>query len=239
MGYGYNQTLGSFPLDTTELLEEMLEAFGVEIGMITGAAAISGIILIIVGLLLLAMLVIAVITAILQCVAVYSIAKRRGIGHAWLAWIPVGNLWTLGSISDQYQDLVKSRISGRKKVLPGLYGAILAVMLASNLFAILSLPLPGLSDGYVMIFGIIAVFIEFISVLVACVAVYFHFVVIFDLYRSSVPKWAVLFLILSVLIPVSQAVFFLMCMKKDDGFPENADQLFEVYQRKNVKRIKV
>ena len=38
---------------------------------------------------------------VLWSLGVYTIAKRRGIRKPWLSWIPVGNLWILGSISDQ------------------------------------------------------------------------------------------------------------------------------------------
>ena len=39
---------------------------------------------------------------VLQAVGLYTIAKRRNIAHAWLAWVPVGSVWILGSIADDY-----------------------------------------------------------------------------------------------------------------------------------------
>ena len=40
---------------------------------------------------------------VLQSLGLYTIAERRGIRNPWLAWVPVANMWVLGSISDQYQ----------------------------------------------------------------------------------------------------------------------------------------
>jgi len=47
---------------------------------------------------------------ILQALGLYTIAKRRGISHAWLAWIPFGSAWILASISDDF----KARRNGKK-----------------------------------------------------------------------------------------------------------------------------
>ena len=38
---------------------------------------------------------------VLSSMAVYTIARRRGLRKPWLAWIPVANVWLLGSLSDQ------------------------------------------------------------------------------------------------------------------------------------------
>ena len=40
---------------------------------------------------------------VLTSLALYAIAERRGLKNAWMAWLPVLNLWILGSISDQYR----------------------------------------------------------------------------------------------------------------------------------------
>ena len=38
-----------------------------------------------------------------KTVAFYTVAVRRGLKNAWLAWIPVADAWLVGSISDQYR----------------------------------------------------------------------------------------------------------------------------------------
>ena len=54
---------------------------------------------------------------VFSSLAIYTIAQRRGIRHAWMAWIPMLNVWILGSISDQYRYVVKGQIKSKRKVL--------------------------------------------------------------------------------------------------------------------------
>ena len=46
---------------------------------------------------------------VFQSLSLYAIARRRGIAHPGLAWVPVAYSWILGSISDQYQYVVRVR----------------------------------------------------------------------------------------------------------------------------------
>ena len=39
---------------------------------------------------------------VLYALGLYTIAKRRGIRNAWLAWIPVVSVWILGYVADDY-----------------------------------------------------------------------------------------------------------------------------------------
>ncbi len=38
----------------------------------------------------------------LQAVSVYTLSRRRGVGHAWLAWVPLLSDWQLGALADAY-----------------------------------------------------------------------------------------------------------------------------------------
>ena len=46
-----------------------------------------------------------------------TIAKRRQLKKRWLAWIPLANLWLLGSIADQYDYVVLGKVSNSRKDL--------------------------------------------------------------------------------------------------------------------------
>ena len=54
---------------------------------------------------------------ILNALGLYKIAARRGICHAWLAWVPLGEVWILGRISDQYQSLALQKQKKRGLIL--------------------------------------------------------------------------------------------------------------------------
>ena len=67
---------------------------------------------------------------IFHSLGLYTLAQRRGIHRPWMAWVPVVNMWILGSISDQYQYVTKGKVTNRRKVLLGLEIAGYAVMFA-------------------------------------------------------------------------------------------------------------
>ena len=43
---------------------------------------------------------ISVAIYVFTALSMHTIAQKRGIACPWLAWIPVANLWVLGSVSD-------------------------------------------------------------------------------------------------------------------------------------------
>ena len=72
----------------------------------------------------------SILAYILQALALYTIAKRRGIRKPWLAWIPFGNSWILGSLSDQYHYVTKRVVKNKRKSLLGLEIASSALVVA-------------------------------------------------------------------------------------------------------------
>ena len=64
---------------------------------------------------------------IIRSLSLHSIAKRRGIRHAWLAWIPIGSHWILGCVADQYQHLVQGKVTSRRKIML-ILGAVSVVL---------------------------------------------------------------------------------------------------------------
>jgi len=54
---------------------------------------------------------------VLTSMALYSMATRRGIGKAWLSWVPGLNVWIIGSLSDQYRYVVKGQYRSKRKLL--------------------------------------------------------------------------------------------------------------------------
>ena len=83
----------------------------------------------------------AVATAqyVFGALGLYRIAKRRGIHNPWLAWVPVANVWLLGSVSDHYQYIVKRKVTKRRKVLLILEIAVVVLSLSLCLSLHLSL----------------------------------------------------------------------------------------------------
>lgn len=166
------------------------------------------------------MLAFAVASYVLQSLSLYTVAKRRGICNPWLAWLPIGNMWILGSISDQYQYVSKGCVRNRRKILMGLTIAMLALLFlfyagvaGTAIGAVAAL------DGAAG-FGIILMFLAALALMViAVVAIVYEYIVIYDFYRSCEPDNAVLYLVLSIFFAVVLPVFFFICRKKDMGMP--------------------
>ena len=208
MGYDYGFEY-AFP--------EMME--GAAEGIFAGAIGITVAIVLLVYLVMLAF---GVVSYVLNAVGMYRIAKRRGIHHAWLAWIPVGNTWLLGSISDHYQYVAKQKKTSRRKIL--LILSIICVACAVVYFVgalMLSAETAILSSMADEIILIVAwIIIGLVGVMGVSIAIaVFCYIAYFDLFRSCKPQNDVLFLVLSIIFKVTLAFFVFACSGSDEGMP--------------------
>lgn len=156
----------------------------------------------------------SLVVYVLHSLSLYTIAQRRGIRHGWLAWIPVGNLWLLGSISDQYQYVAKGKIKNRRKVLLGLNIALIVLYVTCfvGLIALLISVDEVLAFLWVIL-GVIALLAVAITILV------YEYIAYYDLFSSSEPNNATLYLVLSIIFSVTLPFFVFACRKKDLGMP--------------------
>ena len=164
----------------------------------------------------------AIVMYVLNAVGMYRIAKRRGIHHAWLAWVPIGCNWLLGSISDHYQYVAKQKVTSRRKVL-----LILSLVLAAvSLLFIGGVIGVSLSAGAVaqtagMAVSIILMVIAYLAMAGLAIAItVFCYIAYYDLFRSCKPGNAVLFLVLSIVFKVTLAFFVFFISNSDEGMPE-------------------
>lgn len=172
---------------------------------------------------------------ILNALGLYTIAQRRGIKHPWMAWLPLTDMWILGSISDQYRYVARGQIRNRRKVLLGLcitllvlgivffcaYVVILVNLLMNAQWMMQMTPqqVLGSSAGtLVLLAGLIL-----IAWVLGVFVVVFRYVCLYDLYASCNPDNKVLFLVLSILFNVTLPFFVFACRKKDGGMPPRKD----------------
>ncbi len=166
------------------------------------------------------MLAVGVVFYILQSLGLYTIAKRRGINNPWLAWLPVGNMWIMGSISDQYQYVAKGRVRNRRKVLVGLILGMYAMLIL--IFGSLFSTILGAAGNMEALAGagVATMLLAYLAmIVVAIVATVFQYIAMYDLYSSCDPDNAVLYLVLSIFFSICLPIFFFICRKKDGGMP--------------------
>ena len=166
---------------------------------------------------------------VLTALALYTIAKRRCINHPWLAWVPVANLWLLGSLSDQYRYVVKGQVKSKRRVL--LLLKILSVGLTISLLAMaVAVGVKGyqsamygvrgdriLSElmGPLLAMGGIGLPLAAVTVASAVI----RYMALYDIYTSCDPDNNVLFTVLSILFHVTQPFFLFFSRTKDEGMP--------------------
>ena len=182
--------------------------------------------------------VLSIAAYVLTALALYTIAQRRGIRKAWLAWIPVADVWILGSISDQFRYVVKGENKSKRKVLLilnliyTLIGIVIVVLAVGFLIGIVSLGLHHVSEVRMMqtVLGRITNIAVASLVLLACAIVkaIIYYMALYDVYTSCEPKNNVLYLVLSIIpmiATVALPLFLFLCRDKDEGMPPRRESV--------------
>ena len=166
---------------------------------------------------------------VLTALALYTIARRRGLKNPWLAWIPIADCWLLGSLSDQYRYVVQGEHKSKRKILlvlrilmtaAGLFLIGLMVRLFFHAFG--SMLWGSMNDDLMFQFfhqamNLLAVCLPLIGISIAYAV--FRYMALYDIYKSLDPANCVLFLVLSILFGVTEPFFLFFSRNKDDGMP--------------------
>ena len=185
------------------------------------AGGVTGFLLVFVILFYLLVVAFAITVYILHAKGLYTIAKRRGLRNAWLSWIPLGDLWILGCISDQYQYMVKGNITKRRKVLLWTYiieGVIFVPAYTAMTFSSFLLGPGNFGSDALAGAGLALILIAYIiSGALAIVLAIFQYMCLYDLYNASNPDCGVLYLVLSILFSVATPFLTFAARKTDLG----------------------
>lgn len=165
--------------------------------------------------------VFALVSYVLNSAGLYSIAKRRGIHHPGLAWVPIANAWVLGSISDQYHYVTRGKLRSRRKLLLAM-SIVSAVLPVLMIVAQVVLVILEVSTGFTL--GMTGSFLSFIIIWLVMVAFLmirsiFTFIALYDLYYSCNPESAAVLLVLSIFILITKPILVFASRKKDLGMP--------------------
>lgn len=138
-----------------------------------GSAVGAGIITALVFALII-LIALAVVMYIFESLAIYRIAKNRGIENPWLAWIPIGSAWIVGKIGDYYLER------------EGNGGKNLAVWLICIQAA-----------------GVVLSWVPFLPYVTSVAATVLMYICIYKFYQSVAPKNATVMLVLSIIFSVA------------------------------------
>ena len=171
----------------------------------------------------------------------YTIAKRRGIHNPWLAWVPFGNMWLLGTISDHYQSVANGKVTRRRVVLlvTNILMTLAAVAVVALCFVLLGRMLAigfgmftnmenldvlnGIEEEQLISAiagpGVGMVLLSLVVFPISIVYLVFYCMALHNVYKSCEPDNATLYLVLGIFIPICVPVFLMVCRNKDGGMP--------------------
>ncbi len=155
---------------------------------------------------------------ILQSLALYRMAKNRGLRYPGLAWVPVVNVWTMGSIVDHHSRL--KGIDRKWRVLLLTLGIISAV--AIMLYIIVSFMM-----GAAMVFGgrsmalmlILLIPVLLIYALSTAAQSLCTIVCTYKIFEELTPTKAIKYLLLTILVPLGGPICLLISSKSMIGVP--------------------
>ena len=139
---------------------------------------------------------------ILQSLGLYRLAKNRGIDAPWLAWIPVGKSYIMGSLSEA-SPYIKKKFPKMRIIFPSITGGYLFVVIILTVVMVtrylISFPMwesdfMGFNffGSYIIIFNII-IYVLGLAVTASGVFVMYHIYKVYD------PANAVLYTVLSAI----------------------------------------
>lgn len=186
----------------------------------------------------------SLIAYVFSALALYTIAQRRQISKPWLAWIPVVNVWILGSLSDQYRYVVKDQVKSKRKTL--LVLSIINTLLTTAavvccivmVVRLVTGSMQGMSENALgrEIMGSVLTVLAVAAplMILSLVKMVISYIALYDVYTSCDPANSVLYLILSIIPAIStitQPLFLFLCRNQDGGMPprreEPAGEAFE------------
>ncbi len=151
-------------------------------------------------------LALAIVIYIFTGLSLYTIANRRNIENAWLAWVPIGSSWIAGMLADQYMMIARGQTTKYRYFATWFTAGNLALTIV-----LLLIPFP-----YMVMNSTIASFFFLASGLSITSAV-FLFISLHKIYLSckGVPCGGIM--ALSIIFPYVLPFFLFSMRHRDDG----------------------
>ncbi len=172
------------------------------------------------GVVILYLVVLGIVIAsyVLQSLSLYGIAKKRDINNAWLAWVPIANCWIMGSITDDFDAQNGQKRKWRVTLLTLAVIVIASVIIFYAIFIAMAIAM-AISSSYMaeppiseFIGFVIGIYIFcFVMASAATLLQAINCICMFKMFEFIVPKKAVKYLILSIIVPLAYPICLLKC----------------------------
>ena len=135
------------------------------------------------------------------------------------------NCWLLGSLSDQYQYVVKGENKSKRKwliVLNVLKAVLWLLLIVLAIVAAGMLIVDDTREMIGMVIALLGLILPFVAEIIASCVI--RYMALYDVYRSLDPANAVLYLVLSILFSPTEPFFLFFNRDKDLGMPPRKKQ---------------
>lgn len=161
-----------------------------------------------------------IVQYVLQSLALYTIADRRGLPNPWLAWIPVALYWVVGGIVDDYEATRGMRRKWRVVLLVLALVMMASVVLMYVFFFIMMFTVMSESMSYdfnetAIVGQVLLMYVFLIPMAMAASALQACYIVcLYKVFESTVPEKAVKYLVLGMLVPLALGICLFKARKQ-------------------------
>ncbi len=157
---------------------------------------------------------------ILRSLGQLRLAKKMGVSHSWLSWIPIGREWILGSLVDAVDR--KRGLNRRWRVAILVTELLMFFSVVIYYVALIVVTVIGIGMGFsdiVMSFlPLFMVYIGMIPLMLSSVAlIVLQVACEYKIYDELCPAKTVKYLLLSFLVPMAYGIFLLRLAKHYEG----------------------
>lgn len=158
---------------------------------------------------------------ITNALGLYRAANTHNVKNPWIAWIPVADMWTLGSIADAV-DTGKNLKRRWAKSLIGLYIGVFVTIIPAYIALFIFVLTAGLSDSDELVGAALIMFFVFyalilVAAFVSIIAQALTYICMYKVFENAVPEKSLKYLILSLIVPLA----FGICLMK--AYPKETD----------------
>lgn len=175
---------------------------------------------------------------ILRSLGLYTAAHRRGIKNPWMAWVPVAELWILGSLSDQYHYVAQGKVKNRRKwliavtILHALAVVAYFVVMVISVFNAMQQIFPMIQQGMLSIdprqvlelMGPVGVMGPIVSGVYLWLNI-LQWMCLHSYFASADPGNKTVYTVIGILISVTMPFFIFICRNKDGGMPPRKEDV--------------
>lgn len=180
---------------------------------------------------------IGIASYILQSLALHTLSKRRGIANPWLAWLPFGNYWIIGSLARDYdrQKGIHRRWDTVLLILSLVgFALFLVVYIALIVFIIVNAVNNDIyAEAYNEVFisnmlgALLVFYVMLIVALVGMMALQaLIYVCIYKIFESTVPQESLKYFLIYLLVPFAAPICLFICRNKGYQHPDPLAYLY-------------